>query len=66
MSGHTSAVLSIVTSSSYLISFAADDKLAVWERFQGHLLNTLHLSDMFAGNMIMLTSKLLLTTRQVS
>lgn len=40
---HDGAVLSLTYSASYVISLGADDRLCVWERFQGHLLNTIQM-----------------------
>lgn len=39
---HDGSVTSLTYSASYVISLGADDKLCVWERFQGHLLNTIN------------------------
>lgn len=40
---HDGAVLALTYSASYVISLGADDRLCVWERFQGHLLNTIQM-----------------------
>jgi hypothetical protein len=38
---HDGSVQSLAYSASYVLSLGVDDKLCVWERFQGHLLNTI-------------------------
>ena len=43
---HDGAVLSLAYSPSYVVSMGSDEKLCVWERFQGHLINTIHLVNM--------------------
>lgn len=40
---HDGAVLSLAHSPSYVISLGEDDKVCVWERCQGHLINSLSL-----------------------
>lgn len=40
---HDGALLSLAYSSSYVVSMGSDRKLCVWERFQGHLINSIHL-----------------------
>ena len=40
---HDGNIVSLAYSSSYVISLGVDDRLCVWERFQGHLLNTIYL-----------------------
>jgi hypothetical protein len=40
---HDGPVSNITWSISYFISVGGDDKICVWERFQGHLLNTIQL-----------------------
>ena len=40
---HEGAVLSLAYSPSYVVSMGSDEKLCVWERFQGHLINTINL-----------------------
>ena len=63
---HDGSVTLLTYTSSYLISLGADDKLCVWERFQGHLLNTLVMSKLFSGSLAMLNDRLLLTSQQGS
>lgn len=38
---HDGAVSSVTYSASYVITVGADERICVWERFQGHLLNTI-------------------------
>ena len=40
---HDGAVLSLAYSPSYVVSMGSDEKLCVWERFHGHLINTINL-----------------------
>lgn len=40
---HDGPISAITYSASYIISVGGDDKICVWERFQGHLLNTIQL-----------------------
>ena len=40
---HDGAVLSLAYSPSYVVSMGGDDKLCVWERVQGHLINSISL-----------------------
>ena len=40
---HDGAVLSLAHSPSYVVSMGSDEKLCVWERFHGHLINTINL-----------------------
>lgn len=40
---HDGPVNGLTYSASYIISVGGDDKICVWERFQGHILNTIHL-----------------------
>lgn len=40
---HDGAINSLTYSASYVISLGVDERLCVWERFQGHLLNTIHI-----------------------
>ena len=63
---HDGSVSLLTYTSSYVISVGADDKLCVWERFQGHLLNTLPMSKLFAGSVAVLNDRLLLTSQQGS
>ena len=40
---HDGMITTLNCTTSYILSLGGDDKLCVWERFQGHLLNTLQL-----------------------
>ncbi len=40
---HDGEVQALAHSPSYIISLGADDRLCVWERLQGHLINTIPL-----------------------
>lgn len=64
--GHDGAITALSYTASYVLSAAADNKLLVWERFQGHLLNTINLAQNYCNSIIMLTDNLLLTGRQGS
>lgn len=59
---HDGAVLSMVGSPSYLISLGSDERLCVWERFQGHLLNSINIAYPYSA-LLMLTPSLLLTSK---
>lgn len=41
--GHDGSVTALSYTASYVLSSGTDNKLFVWERFQGHLLNTINL-----------------------
>ncbi len=43
---HDGAVLSLAHSPSYVISLGVDGRICVWERAQGHLINTLYVVSM--------------------
>jgi WD40 repeat protein len=67
LQAHDGSVSVLTYTSSYVISLGADDKLCVWERFQGHLLNSLSLSRLaLCGSLAMLNDRLLVTSRQGS
>ena len=63
---HDGTVAAITCSASYVISIGADEKLCVWERFQGHLLHALpaHRAA-YSLQIVMLTHHLLITSSQV-
>ncbi|XP_018321983.1 sterol regulatory element-binding protein cleavage-activating protein [Agrilus planipennis] len=61
---HDGAITSLTYSASYVISLGMDERLCIWERFQGHLLNTINVSNSFPTKVMMLTPHLVLTTRQ--
>lgn len=58
---HDGTVTSLAYSASYVISLGADERLCVWERFQGHLLNTIHVSHTFSNKVLMLAQHLAVT-----
>lgn len=43
---HDGMITALTYSASYVISLGQDEKLCVWDRFQGHLLNTIPLVKM--------------------
>lgn len=49
---HDGSVQSLAYSASYVLSLGTDDKLCVWERFQGHLLNTISIVGLFHRNYV--------------
>lgn len=57
---HDGAILSLACAPSYVISVGADELLCVWERFQGHLLNTINTTHIYTS-LLMLTPSLLVT-----
>lgn len=57
---HDGAILSLACAPSYVISVGADERLCVWERFQGHLLNTINTTHIYTS-LLMLTPSLLVT-----
>ncbi|XP_026284817.1 sterol regulatory element-binding protein cleavage-activating protein isoform X1 [Frankliniella occidentalis] len=71
---HDGAILALTYSASYVISLGADDRLCVWERFQGHLLNTIWMvglphvgkAQAYCSSIAMLTHSLLVTSKQGS
>lgn len=64
---HDGAVASITCSASYVISMGLDEKLCVWERFQGHLLHALPSQRIsLCLQLVMLTHHLLITSTQGS
>ncbi|CAG9864006.1 unnamed protein product [Phyllotreta striolata] len=61
---HDGGITSLAYSASYVISQGSDDRLCVWERFQGHLLNTINVSQTFSRcNVAMLAQHLVVTGR---
>lgn len=60
---HNGAITSMTYSSSYVISLGTDDRLCVWERFQGHLLNTINVPHAFSNHVLMLAPHLVVTGR---
>lgn len=59
---HEDAIVSLACSLSYIISLGQDEKLRVWERFQGNLLNTISMNRTHS-NLLMLTSSLIVVSR---
>jgi WD40 repeat protein len=57
---HYDAIVALVCTPSYVISLGLDERLRVWERFQGHLLNTINVMHAYSG-VLMLTPSLLVT-----
>lgn len=63
---HDGSVVALTYSASYVISLGTDERLCVWERFQGHLLNTIQVAHTYCSSMVMLTHNLLITSKQGS
>jgi hypothetical protein len=63
---HDGPVSDITYSASYIISVGGDDKICVWERFHGNLLNTIQLDHAYCSSLVMLTQNLLITSKQVN
>lgn len=63
---HDGRVQALTYSPSYVISLGSDEKLCVWDRFQGHLLNSIVLSQAYCTSMTMLTHNLLVISQQGS
>lgn len=63
LQAHNGSVTALTYSASYVISLGSDERLCVWERFQGHLLNTISVSGAFSNQVVMLTSHLVITAR---
>ncbi|KAK9501038.1 hypothetical protein O3M35_002162 [Rhynocoris fuscipes] len=66
LEAHDGAVAALTYSSSYVLSLGTDDRLCVWDRFHGHLLNTIQMEQSFCSSMVMLTHNLLITSKQGS
>ena len=45
---HDGALLNLAYSSNYIISMGSDERLCVWERLQGHLINSIFLVSITA------------------
>lgn len=60
---HNGSITSLTYSASYVISLGTDERLCVWERFQGHLLNTIYVSQVFSIHVLMLAQHLVVTAR---
>ncbi|XP_050683953.1 sterol regulatory element-binding protein cleavage-activating protein-like [Leptidea sinapis] len=61
VAAHDGAVTSLACTASYVVSCGADQRLAIWDRFRGHLLNTLHVGLDYMSHMFPLTHTLLVT-----
>lgn len=59
---HDGAIVSLICSSSYVISMGTDERLYIWERFQGNLLNTINVPYVYTS-LLMLTPSLLITAK---
>lgn len=60
LQAHDDSIVSMACAPSYIISLGLDERLRVWERFQGHLLNTINVIHAYS-NLLMLTPSLLVT-----
>ncbi|CAG9558135.1 unnamed protein product [Danaus chrysippus] len=59
MQAHDGAVTSLAYTASYVVSAGADERLCIWDRFQGHMLNTVHIGLNYMSRMLPLTHTLL-------
>uniref|UniRef100_A0A182JU38 Sterol regulatory element-binding protein cleavage-activating protein n=1 Tax=Anopheles christyi TaxID=43041 RepID=A0A182JU38_9DIPT len=57
---HDDSIVALVGSPSYVISLGLDERIRVWDRFQGHPLNTITVSHAYS-ELVMLTPSLLVT-----
>ncbi|XP_052897024.1 sterol regulatory element-binding protein cleavage-activating protein isoform X1 [Anopheles moucheti] len=57
---HDDSIVALVGSPSYVISLGLDERIRVWDRFQGHPLNTITVSHAYSA-LVMLTPSLLVT-----
>lgn len=57
---HDDSIVSLACSPSYVISLGLDERMRIWERFQGHLLNTINVVHPYSS-LLLLTSSLLVT-----
>nr|CAD7602502.1 unnamed protein product [Timema genevievae] len=63
---HDGSITALTHSASYVISLGTDERLCFWERFQGHLLNTIQVAHTYCSSMAMFTHNLLITSKQGS
>ncbi|XP_053624059.1 sterol regulatory element-binding protein cleavage-activating protein [Plodia interpunctella] len=56
---HDGAVTSLAYTASYVVSAGADERLCIWDRFQGHMLNSIHIGLNYMSRMLPLTHTLL-------
>lgn len=47
---HDGTIFALAYSDSYVISLGQDENLCVWDRFQGHLLNTIPVVSVIKNN----------------
>ncbi|XP_038216376.1 sterol regulatory element-binding protein cleavage-activating protein [Zerene cesonia] len=59
MQAHDGAVTSLTYTASYVVSAGADERLCIWDRFQGHMLNSIHIGLNYMSRMLPLTHTLL-------
>nr|XP_026500680.1 sterol regulatory element-binding protein cleavage-activating protein [Vanessa tameamea] len=59
MQAHDGAVTSLAYTASYVVSAGADERLCIWDRFQGHMLNSIHIGLNYMSRMLPLTHTLL-------
>lgn len=59
---HDGAITSLACAPSYVISLGIDERVCVWERFQGNLLSAINISNAYS-NLLMLTPSLLVTCK---
>ncbi|XP_058460282.1 sterol regulatory element-binding protein cleavage-activating protein isoform X2 [Malaya genurostris] len=57
---HDDSIVALVCSPSYVISLGLDERIRVWDRFQGQPLNTMAVSHAYSS-LVMLTPSLLVT-----
>ncbi|XP_037887733.1 sterol regulatory element-binding protein cleavage-activating protein [Glossina fuscipes] len=62
---HDGALSCLACAPSYVISLGTDERVCVWERFQGNLLTTINISNAYS-NLLMLTPSLLVTSKMGS
>lgn len=63
LDAHDDCVVSIASAPSYFVTQGLDDRIRVWERFQGHLLSTIILQNVYSNSIVMLTPSLLITAK---
>lgn len=59
---HDGAITALACAPSYVISLGIDERVCVWERFQGNLLSAINISNAYS-NLLMLTPSLLVTCK---
>lgn len=63
LQAHDDCLVSIASAPSYIITLGLDERIRVWERFQGHLLSTIILTHAYSNTIVMLTPSLLITAK---